>query len=621
MSKLSQIIAYTFNRNLFLRNQPLSWKLFIYSAVLIIVPMIVVGVISYEKSSAVLEEQAKLHNLQAIEQVETHIEYYMRDFEVSTLKILNHPDMQRFLRMKTAEEVEQSSIRSEIQDLIRAETYSRPDISYITVILDNVRIIDSIGMRGRYPASQLKDEYWYPSVPYNGLPLLISRSIQWEERKEPVISLVRRIQSPHTLQSVGMLIIDINFRRLGEVSAKFNDGARYFYILDSNGHYVYHPDVERIGQRTEKQGLDIILSQKVGTLVTGTDNQEFLTYSYSPNLGWTFVTSIPYRELRSEAGRIGEIIIWTVMLALAAAYVFGVGIASTIIVPIRRLQKFMKRVEVGDFSEQVQVGSKDEIGQLTQGFNKMVIRLAALVDEVYISKLKETEASLRQKEMELKVLQSHINPHFLCNSLETIRGMALAQGKEDIATMAASLGAVLGYNLRNTSPTVTVKEEINFCKVYLQIQQYRFEESFQYEVDIPDWALGLSIVKFSLQPLVENCLQHNERASGEPTCIRISAEKVSDTTFSICVSDTGAGIPEDVLARIRLDLTEKDITSGGDSLGIVNVHRRIVHLFGSEYGVQIESAVGQGTKVFITLPIIEHLYDGGAGHEQHSTGG
>lgn len=615
MSKLSQFIAYTFNRNFFLRNQPLSWKLFIYSAVLIIVPMIVVGVISYERSSAVLEEQAKRHNLQAIEQVETHIEYYMRDFEVSTLKILNHPDMQRFLRMRTAEEVEQSRIHSEIQDLIRAETYSRPDISYITVMLDNVRIIDSIGLRGRYPAAQLKDEYWYSSVPFNGLPLLISRSIQWEDRKEPVISVVRRIQSPRTLLSVGMLIIDVNFRRLQEVSAKFNDGARYFYILDSNGHYVYHPDIEKIGQRTEKPGLDIILSQKVGTLVSGSHNPEFLTYSHSPNLGWTFVTSIPYHELRSEAGRIGEIIIWTVLMALAAAYVFGVGIASTIIAPIRRLQKFMKRVEVGDFSETVKVESKDEIGQLSQGFNKMVTRLAALVEEVYLSKLKETEASLRQKEMEVKVLQSHINPHFLCNSLETIRGMALIKGNENIATMAASLGAVLGYNLRNTAPTVTVKEEINFCKMYLQIQQYRFEESFQYEVDMPDWAMGLSIVKFSLQPLVENCLQHNERASGEPTFIRISADKLSNTEFTICVSDTGAGIPEDVLAQLRLDLTEKDITSGGDSLGIVNVHRRIAHLFGVDYGVTIESTVGQGTKVIITLPIIEHLYDGGTGHE------
>lgn len=618
MSKLSELIAKTFNRNFFLRNQPLSWKLFIFSAVMIIVPMIIVGIISYEQSSQALEEQAKLHNLQAIEQVESHIEYYVRDFEISTLKILNHPDMQRFLRMRTAEEVEQSDIRREVQDLIRTETYSRPDISYITVILDNVRVIDSIGLRSRYPASQMREEYWYSSVPYNGLPLLISRSIQWEEGTEQVITLVRRVQNPRTLQSTGMLIIDVNYRRLKEVSEKFNIGERYFYILDANGHYVYHPDAEKIGQRTEKQGLDIILSQKVGTLISGAENQEFLTYSYSPNLGWTFVTSTPYRELRKEAGRIGDIIIWTVMLALIAAYIFGFGIASTIINPIRRLQRFMKKVEVGDFSETVPVESKDEIGQLSHGFNKMVKRLAELVEEVYLSRLRETEASLRQREMEVKVLQSHINPHFLCNSLETIRGMALMKGSEDIATMAASLGSLLRYNLRNTSQTVAVREELDFCKVYLQIQQYRFEDSFQYEFDIPDWALNMSIVKFSLQPLVENCLQHSVRASGEPTLIRISAYRVKDDAFAIVIADTGAGMTEDVLERIRVDLMEKDVTEGGTSLGIVNVHRRIAHIFGEQYGVKVESAPEQGTRVTVTLPMQEQR-DGGDRYEQHFT--
>lgn len=620
MNTVTQLITDTINRIIFLRDQPLSRKLFVYSAILIIIPMMIVGFISYEQSSAVLEEQAMVHNLQAIEQVETHIEYYVRDFESGTLKILNHPDMQRFLRMSTPEEVEQSNIRNEIQDLIQAETYSRPDISYITVILDNIRVIDSIGYSSPYPASRLRDEYWYSSVPYNGLSLLISRSIEWQDRKEPVITLVRRIQSPRTLQFTGMLIVDINFRRLLEVSEKFNDGARYFYILDSNGHYVYHPDINKIGKLTEKPGLDIILSKKVGTLVAGAGNQEFLTYSYSPSLGWTFVTSMPYYELRKEAGRIGEIISWTVLLTLAVAYVLGIAVASTVIGRVRRLQRFMKRVEVGDFSEKMEVDAKDEIGQLSQGFNKMVSRLSALMEEIYFSKLRETEASLRQKEMEVKVLQSQINPHFLCNSLETIRGMALAKDNEDIATMASSLGALLRYNLRNTSPTVALREEINFCKVYLQIQQFRFEQNFCYELDIPEWAMDLSIVKFSLQPLVENCLVHSLQVTGEPTVIQITAFKQEDERFVIQVADTGAGIPADILAKIRRDLTEKDITAGGENLGIVNVHRRIVHLFGAEYGISVTSELGMGTKVFVTLPVHRHTGDWGLKGEQDFAG-
>ncbi|EGO63844.1 sensor histidine kinase [Acetonema longum] len=622
MDRFTKKIASLLNRSRFLRNQPLSWKLFVFSSILIVIPMLVVGILSYKQSADSLEQQAILNNRQAIEPIETHLEYYVRDFESSSLKIINHPDMQRLLHMRTVEEVEQSRIRYEIQDLIRAEMYSRPDISHITLILDNILAIDTLELRSPYPASQLRDEYWYVSAPHNGLPIIISRSIDWKDHKEPVITLARRIQSPTTLQMAGMLIFDINFRRLREVSEAFNTGERYFYILDAGGHYIYHPDANKIGQKTEKPDKDIILSQKNGTLVSSDPEPDFLTYSFSPNLGWTFVTSIPYAELRKEAGRIGQAISWTVVLSLAAAYILGMAFASAIISPIRQLQQFMRKIEVGDFSAKIQVDSNDEIGQLSQGFNKMVMRLSDLMEEIYFSRLRETEASLRQKEMEIKVLQSQINPHFLCNALETIRGMALEQNREDIATMAASLGALLRYNLRNTAPVVLLREELNFCRVYLQIQQFRFESSFSYTMNIPEWALDLPIVKFSLQPLVENCLLHSLQSNGHPTLIEITAGRKTVNSFLVTVSDTGAGMPQPVLEKLRQDLTEKDILAGGDNLGIINVHRRIIHLFGPEYGIQVESRLGQGTQVFITLPAtLAHNATGGHENESHSAGG
>jgi two-component system sensor histidine kinase YesM len=601
-------------RAVFFRNLPLSTKLFVFSAVIIIIPMVIVGSISYIQSSKILERQVRIHNLRAIEQVEMHIEYYVRDFEISTLKLLNHPDMIRFLRMRTHEEAEQSTIRADIHNLLRVETYSRPDISHITVILDNIRVIDSSGSRSVYPASELKKEYWYDSVPTNGLPLIISRSIDWPDRKEQVISIVRRIHSPNTLQPVGMILIDINFRRLQEVSEKFNIGNRFFYVLDSKGHYVYHPDPDKQGKKAEYPDISAVNENQDGVLVTDGREPRFLTYSHSPNLGWTFVTSVPYAEFRKGAAHIGETITVTVLITLLAAYVLAIAFAATIIGPIRRLQRFMKRVEKGDFREQVAVQSTDEIGQLSAGFNRMVDRLSTLMEEVYFSKLRETEVSLRQKEMEVKVLQSQINPHFLCNSLETIRGMALDKQNEDIATMAASLGALLRYNLRNTSPTVALREEINFCRVYLRIQKFRFEQRFTYEFSIPEWAMPLSIVKFSLQPLVENCLIHSIHVSGEPTHIRISAEMVSEHDFIVCIADTGAGIDPDVLTRLHRDLDEKDVTGGGVSLGIVNVHRRIKHLFGEQYGVKINSTQGAGTQVMVALPMREHVVDGGLGN-------
>ena len=128
--------------------------------------------------------------------------------------------------------------------------------------------------------------------------------------------------------------------------------------------------------------------------------------------------------------------------------------------PIQRLSSFMKEVEIGNLNGRVKVDSNDEIGQLSSGFNKMVEKLSDLLDEIYVSKLKEAEMSLNKTEIELRMLQSQINPHFLYNSLETIRGMALEEGRENIASMSSSLGKLLRYNLRNSSPTVSLREEI-----------------------------------------------------------------------------------------------------------------------------------------------------------------
>jgi two-component system sensor histidine kinase YesM len=275
--------------------------------------------------------------------------------------------------------------------------------------------------------------------------------------------------------------------------------------------------------------------------------------------------------------------------------------------------------QVGDFSRRVPVESSDEIGQLTNGFNKMVEKLSELMEEVYFSKLRETEMSLGQKEMELKVLQSQINPHFLCNSLETIRGMALEQNMGDIAAMAASLGTLLRYNLKTVSPTVTLQEEVNFCTVYLKIQQYRFDKNVKYCFDIPAWALNTMIVKFSLQPLVENCFVHSVGSGPEPTRITISAYQEADNLI-IRVADTGVGMAECVLEQIKRNLSGDDITNDGTHIGILNVHRRIINLFGSEYGVTVESIPGQGTTVLVKLPLIQKE-DGRDQHVQHSNRG
>ena len=593
-------------------DKSLATKLFVFSSILIIVPLLVVGIISYHQSAVELEDEVRQFSWQVMKQVETHVEYYVQDLEIISLKILNHPDVISLSRLQIDDEGEQA--RRSLTTLLNNAAYSRPDISNITIVVDGVMTVASNTGEKRELMAQIRDEWWYRSIANTTSPVMFTRILEVNGRNEPVMTLARRIYSPQTLEPVGVLLIDVNYRRIREIAEQVTVTKKgYFFIIDSEGHYVYHPQEYKLGNSLENLNFSLFTAAHEGKALRTNKGLDFLTFSSSSYLGWHFVTSIPYLELNKTTGRIGETVLLTTLLTLAMAYVLGVFFAASILRPIRRLQYFMKLVEKGDFSARVLVENNDELGHLSRGFNKMVERLNEMVEEIYFSKLRETEGILRQKEMELKVLQSQINPHFLYNSLETIRGMALERDAEDIATMSASLGQLLRYNLRNQLPVVPLREEIRFSQIYLQIQEFRFEGQFSYELSIPDWAWDLPVVKFSLQPILENCFTHGMGFSGQPLVITLSVEHCDDETFSIHIHDNGTGIEPDVLERIRLDLKQRDVTAGGASIGLINVHRRIVRMYEGNYGLKVDSSPGGGTTVTLRLPVRPVMKEGESG--------
>ncbi|MEH7308861.1 sensor histidine kinase [Neobacillus drentensis] len=605
--KLAELIE----RYILLRNQSLMIKLCVFASFLVIFPVLSVGIISYNRSSVELENELRQSSRQVIDQVETHIEYYLQDFEITSLKIINSPELSSLLKSQSLENEDKKKLIESTRNTLKAAEYSRADISNITILLGNNQVIDTLGMRNFYPATKMKEEYWYSSVPLNGMSMLVTRKLTLENNEQPVISLVRRLYNPRTLLPVGLLIIDINFRRIEEISNKVTISENgYFFILDANGHYVYHPDYSKLGKLVEYKQLSKLKTEGSRTEILENERKDFVTYTFSRNLGWRFLTAVPYRDLTGGMIQIEKTISLTILVSLIIAYMIGFGFATSIIRPIRRLQHFMKEVEIGNLEGRVQVDSNDEIGQLTAGFNNTVEKLSDLLEEVYVSKLKEAEMSLKQKEVELKMLQSQMNPHFLYNSLETIRGMALEENQENIATISYSLGKLLRYNLNNHSSTVCLREEINFCEAYLRIQKFRFEDRVEYVFDIPKWAMNLKVVKFSLQPLVENCFVHGYGPNTRKIKIVISVFRHTESSFVMSIVDNGKGIQESILEEIKKRMDQKTTTMNGKNIGILNVHQRIHYLFGSEYGITIQNKHGSGTEVLIHLPILDNHEEG-----------
>ncbi|WP_419954287.1 sensor histidine kinase [Neobacillus niacini] len=599
MQEYGRKIAEFIKEYILLKNQALMTKLCVFSSFLVILPVLSVGIISYNRSSAELENELRQYSGQVIGQVESHIEYYFQEFEITSLKIINTPELSSLLKHEKSDYLVAAA-----KDTLKYAAYSRADISNITVLVDDDIVIDTLGVNNFYPSTKMREEYWYSSVPKNGMTMLVTRTLKLRNKEQPVISLVRRLYNPDTLLPVGMLVIDINFRRIEEISNKVTISKNgYFFILDSKGHYVYHPDYSKLGKKVEFPQLTQLQNNESSTQILQNERKDFVTYTYSSSIGWSFFTAVPYKDITGGIIQIGRTIVLTIIISLIIAYTIGFGFATSLVRPIRRLKKFMKEVEIGNLSGRVPVESNDEIGQLSAGFNHTVEKLSDLLEEVYVSKLRETEMSLKQKEIEIKMLQSQMNPHFLYNSLETIRGMALEEGQENIATMSYSLAMLLRYNLKNDSSTVSLGEEIKFCHTYLQIQKFRFEDRFEYEIDIPPWAMEQEVVKFSLQPIVENCFVHAYGQCIQKFRINISVVPHSESSFMIRIEDTGAGIPNQILDELTRKLEQKMTNSDGNHIGLLNVQQRIHYVFGADYGLGVRSQLGAGTVIEMQLPM------------------
>ncbi|MGJ9385810.1 sensor histidine kinase [Salipaludibacillus sp. CF4.18] len=604
-------MSHNFRENKIIRfflmmDRPLFQRMLVIFTVIVIVPLITVGAISYIHSSNELQEEAKEYNSLIIEQVKTYIEDYIWDYEISTLKIVNHPDTIEFLRMNSHEEIEESGITQSIINVLRNEAYSQSDIANITLVVDDISIVDSAGIADESTAASLRQTPWYYSITGMARPTIISRVIDWHGKERSVISVVKRIVNPHTLQPFGMLIIDLNYQRVNDVARKISPGnTGYFFITDQEGHYIYHPNSQKIGEEYNEKHWQEIEDKQSGSYVSSDKNPDLITYSESEQLGWTLATTIPYHEVTQGIEYIKKIILKTIVISLIIVIVIGYSFSSNLLRPIRRLKDSVSWVDEENFSLRVPVESKDEIGQLTEGFNNMMDRISSLVQEVYIAQIKEAELQLLQKDTELKALQSQMDPHFLYNSLETIRGMALESNRDDIATISASMGKLLRYNLKEQSKVVDIKNEIEMSMLYLKIQKYRFNEKIEYQINMPEWCWRQKVARFSLQPLIENAVIHGAEPSTAPIVIEVTAEKDSENTFVLLIKDTGVGMTKGDKKLRRIDLKQKDVSNGGSHIGMVNVHRRNQLVFGEEFGLVIKKSDKSGTTIGICLPYEE----------------
>ena len=269
---------------------------------------------------------------------------------------------------------------------------------------------------------------------------------------------------------------------------------------------------------------------------------------------------------------------------------------------IVRVVRAMRQVERGDLSTRVPVVGNDETTTLSKGFNRLVTRVSELLDDV-------KQEQSRKRKAEMMLLQAQIKPHFLFNALESINILAVQNEGRKVSKMVQRLANIFRISIQQKEE-ITIEQELEHLMSYLEIQKYRFEELFEYSIEVPQELMGSTILKLTLQPLVENSIQHGFEGIDYLGKIEIRAA-LEGRHVAFYIEDNGIGIPEEQLARfaarglttLQEMYAESPETGERRGLGIGNVADRLRIHYGGRYGLMLCSAPGYGTTIKCLIPL------------------
>lgn len=387
-----------------------------------------------------------------------------------------------------------------------------------------------------------------------------------------VISFAKQIIDPGTLTPVGMLVVNLRTTILSNA----------LFVSDNN----FKTDTLML---LTGDGRQVIYStgdaKYAGDVIAGyTDGINAKQYLYSSVIstvtGWQLVNGILKSDLNQMSLYIGYVILVTALALLALVVLLSLLISRIINRPLRTLAQAIG--SMGEDTQIVQAFDDSEIGRVGQVLKTTVSRNLELRNRLITSHIKEREA-------ELLLLQAQINPHFLYNTLDSIYCRAIIEKSDTIADMVSALSDLFKMSLSKGRRVITVREELDYIQKYMSLLKMRFGDRFSLELNVEEDVLDLYMMKFILQPFVENAMYHGLEPKIGNGCVRIEGARLGDE-LHFTVSDNGIGIEN-----------EEDIYKG---YGIRNVVDRIHLLYGEEYGITVKSRLDEGTQVMVRIPIL-----------------
>ncbi len=562
-------------------------KLGIITIILIGIPLMV---IAFNYSRTVKEIIINKYTETAIESVyETgeKINFILNDLQKFSTFILSN---RNFLEMlNNASDFNQNEFNIKLRSFIT----TRADIEVIHLVLDQGHY--SIGANITSWEKQIDDKLANSS----GQPVWMStKEVEIEilagKFKKNYFTLARKIIDFNTLENYGFLLIDLEEVILEQAYSNIQDDESVeVFISDNDGKVISHSNKNKIGESILSQPYsDQVFSKKRGQVQYKTGINKIAIYSTIESNGWKIIKTVSTDYLYKEINRIQYYLIFGGVIYGFAIILFMIFFSVRYTEPMFKMMGVIKKVEQGDLSARTTVNSNDEIGQLGSSLNKMISEMEILIDKL----VKEEQ---EKKEVELEALHAQINPHFLYNTLNTIKWMAKINGNKSVSKAITALVKLLRISINLGKDMISLREEVEYVKNYLFIEKLRFNESIIVDFIIDESCLDFTIPKLILQPIVENSIIYGMEDERLDLNIEMRIFK-SSGNLVIEIKDDGPGIESEIVENIlELSSDRNKFTK----VGLNNVDQRIKLYCGNEYGLDIETELGRGTKVIVILPM------------------
>lgn len=586
----------------------------------IVVSVLLICIVSYILQGNMSRKFALQTNAEAVRQKREDINTKLNGIEVTLRDIIYSSELQKLLNNREMLQEDENNQQIENAYAVRMSVNSSiARASNSLYMIDNIAVFSKdgsmIGSLYEFNTVKKAEEYgWYEKMSRSkGETVWLGNTVHmsWDNYGHHMtISAVKKIRSildgSRMGTELGCVYFTVNLDGLLKFEQDYaNSEDRKMFVVDGRNQIIGGTDDKKNGTLF---GSEFLKDPVNNTYITYDGQKELFTYGkVAPSMNWYIICMVPDQAILKNFYMSVLICAVISVILLIGLLLVSIRNAESISRPVRLLEKKCELVAKGCFDIWEENSGIQEIDRLFTRFKDMAGQLDNLIHKVYEAKIKEQSLIAESRQAQMQALQMQINPHFIYNTLDSINWMALMAGNEEVSKMILALGQLFRSNMNTSGIYVKVESAVETVRLYMYLQQVRFEEGLEYQIQVEEGVKDAMILKNLIQPLVENSIKHGIEPWNIKGCVRISIKKTGDLV-SVEVQDNGHGIREEQLEYLRqqwkdIDKEEEENKTGKKSVGLRNIMRRLWLCYGSRASFVISSSEENGTCTLINFPL------------------